>query len=377
MRDCPNFPVARATANGPAPTISRTLFNHISTEWKFTQKDQLSINLRAYEAFLASLPDRGEFTKMQIPFHPQTFRLEDWSECERFVQQLQVQSEDISKNIWIIKPTASSGGEGITVHQDTQLFLSDFESCKSKPDRGVQMQGPNRFCMTEKIAQRYIARPLLIHGRKFDVRSYFYIADVNDELVFYCDGYIRINAELYDTSLSDLSNSFKHLSNISIQKNHPQFKELADSMRLKFPQFQEYLTQHNLAPPNWVEDTFKPQLRLMMWFAFQSCKHALKAPTGVFSMVGADFIIDETLNIFLIEFSKSPAVYRSQVDVCPFSDRFRDMIAEIVNIQTEIYERKKSGETFSPGQIFHLSSIQTFEPCRPPNVTIPSFIPSR
>ena len=57
---------------------------------------------------------------------------------------------------------------------------------------------------------RYIANPLLVEGRKFDIRCYMLIANTVPYLVLYHEGYIRLSMYLYD---KDSDNLIAHLTN--------------------------------------------------------------------------------------------------------------------------------------------------------------------
>lgn len=57
---------------------------------------------------------------------------------------------------------------------------------------------------------RYIQNPLLLDGKKFDVRSYLLIACAAPCMVFFSHGYARLTLGLYDPDSSDLSG---HLTN--------------------------------------------------------------------------------------------------------------------------------------------------------------------
>ena len=100
-----------------------------------------------------------------------------------------------------------------------------------------------------------------------------------------------------------------------------------------------------------------------MWFALKSVFYRMNKSPGFFSMVGSDFIIDRDLNIYLIEFSKTPAVHKSRTG--DFTERFSDMIAEAVDIQLEINQRQQKGESFAPGNSFQLSTPSLWQSCRP------------
>lgn len=60
------------------------------------------------------------------------------------------------------------------------------------------------------MTPRYIQNPLLLEGRKFDVRSYLLIACTVPYMVFFGHGYARLTLSLYDPHSRDLSG---HLTN--------------------------------------------------------------------------------------------------------------------------------------------------------------------
>ena len=65
--------------------------------------------------------------------------------------------------MWIRKPILGQGGVGISLHSSEKDF-KNLTSCKTGPE-------------TDKvILQSYIEHPLLIKGRKFDIRVYMFIA---------------------------------------------------------------------------------------------------------------------------------------------------------------------------------------------------------
>jgi len=397
-----SFPYERVHDGG-------VITSHIPTEWELTKKDRLADNTQRYARYLHRTGKFGEFAKLTMPVHPETFRLKIWNDCEAFINVVKAHEESSAATssvaassssapspqntnsvngqlFWIVKPTKGAGGKGITIHADSQKFISDYERVKadlpkykthlrerSKQTRhdSAPRDDPTRFLLTGQIAQRYIARPLLIDGRKFDIRVYLYIADVQDELVFYNEGYARLNAVKYDSDFSDLSNRYAHLSNVSIQKKHPDFKSFSNDMRWKFSRLQAALTERNLAPSDYISTTLKETMKLQLWYAFKSASHRLTKGTGQFSLVGADFMIDENLHVWLIEFSKSPAVYRSPSGI--FWNRFGEMIAETCAMQCEIFDKKNAGHSFKDKSKFHLDSMLTYELCTPIHASAPKY----
>lgn len=64
--------------------------------------------------------------------------------------------------------------------------------------------------MNWSVFVRYIQNPLLLGGKKFDVRSYLLIACTAPFMVFFRHGYARLTCNMYDPRSSDLST---HLTN--------------------------------------------------------------------------------------------------------------------------------------------------------------------
>lgn len=106
---------------------------------------------------------------------------------------------------FIIKPEAQSQGKGI--------FLT----------RRVEDLDPNEHY----VAQRYIHRPLLIDGLKFDLRVYALVNGVNPLRVYvYKEGLARFATEEYTPPVgNNLENMYMHLTNYAINKNSYKFQQ--------------------------------------------------------------------------------------------------------------------------------------------------------
>ena len=108
-------------------------------------------------------------------------------------------------------------GKGIFLVRDLQQVTDRLESdqrrCKiaSRP--------------TARIAQRYITPPLLLGGRKFDIRVYLLVVAARQYVVLYADGYVRLSCASYNAASSDLT---VHLTNQYQQKKHPDYSSMRD-----------------------------------------------------------------------------------------------------------------------------------------------------
>ena len=105
---------------------------------------------------------------------------------------------------YIVKPEADSQGRGIFLTRD-----------------------PNDLKPTDQlVVQKYIAKPHLLDGFKYDLRIYVLLIGINPLRVYvYKDGLARLATEKYEKpNDKNMKNLFMHLTNFAINKNHENFE---------------------------------------------------------------------------------------------------------------------------------------------------------
>jgi tubulin polyglutamylase TTLL9 len=76
--------------------------------------------------------------------------------------------------------------------------------------------------MDAYVVQRYINNPLLVGGKKFDLRLYVLVTCYKPLTGYlYREGFARFTTQRYDSE--DLENSEVHLTNVAIQKHSTEY----------------------------------------------------------------------------------------------------------------------------------------------------------
>lgn len=100
-------------------------------------------------------------------------------------------------------------------------------------------ESPSR-CWLQQLNRRYLEKPLLLWGRKFDIRCWVVVTD-NFDVYMYRDGYLRTSSEPFSLNLSDdvEGNSMVHLTNYCMQKNSENLGRFEEGNTLSYDELQE------------------------------------------------------------------------------------------------------------------------------------------
>lgn len=110
--------------------------------------------------------------------------------------------------MWIMKPTSKSQGKGIFIINKLAQVKKWANSQLHKAQRDAY------------VISRYINDPLLIGGKKFDLRIYVLVTSYRPLKVYvYRHGFARFTTVNYSNDSHDIDNELVHLTNVAIQKH--------------------------------------------------------------------------------------------------------------------------------------------------------------
>lgn len=274
--------------------------NHFPGSFQIGRKDRLWRNL---------LKMQTRCGKKEFNFFPQSFILPQDIKLLRKAWE-----EGASHQKWIVKPPASARGIGIQViHKWSQL--------------------PKRRPL---LVQRYLHKPYLIDGRKFDLRIYVYVTCYDPLRVYlFKDGLVRFASCKYSSSMKSLSNKFVHLTNYSVNKKNTEYKSNLDETACQGHKWAlkalwNYLTQKGVnSEAIWekIKDIVIKTIIASEPYVNSLVKMYVRRPYCCHELFGFDIMLDENLKPWILEVNISPSLHsNSPLDVSIKGQMIRDLL---------------------------------------------------
>ncbi|NXW40595.1 TTLL4 polyglutamylase, partial [Nyctiprogne leucopyga] len=301
--------------------------NHFPGSFQIGRKDRLWRNLLKMQARCG---------KKEFNFFPQSFILPQDIKLLRKAWE-----EGASCQKWIVKPPASARGIGIQViHKWSQL--------------------PKRRPL---LVQRYLHKPYLIGGKKFDLRIYVYVTCYDPLRVYlFKDGLVRFASCKYSSSMKSLSNKFMHLTNYSVNKKNTEYKSNSDETACQGHKWAlkalwSYLTQKGVnSEAIWekIKDIVIKTIIASEPYVNSLVKMYVRRPYCCHELFGFDIMLDENLKPWILEVNISPSLHsNSPLDVSIKGQMIRDLLnlAGFVLPSTDSVASRsqtRSGSTCSP-----------------------------
>ena len=166
----------------------------------------------------------------------------------------------------------------------------------------------HKYRSTLIVVQKYIERPLLYYGRKFDIRIWVLLTH-DFKVYMFNEGHLKCCSVKYDLDACD---SFSHLTNYSFQKHNNNFGKYEKGNEVSFDDLQ-YNIQVNYNNKVDFKTEIIPKIKHIIKFVFQSVKTKINGLNRnyTFEIYGFDFMLDIDFNPFLIEVNLNPGLEES------------------------------------------------------------------
>jgi hypothetical protein len=148
------------------------------------------------------------------------------------------------------------------------------------------------------VIQKYIENPLLIDGRKFDIRVWSMI-DSKNQLYFFKEGYLRLSGYPFTLKKEDLGNSFVHLTNNAIQKNSDQYGRYEEGNQMSFQDFEAHLKSVG-SQLDFLD--IQRRIKEVVGMTYHATNQTInpKNRRNCFQLFGYDFMIDVDGKLWLL-----------------------------------------------------------------------------
>lgn len=293
--------------------------NHFVGMSSITRKNNLGRNL---------LRMRKQFPK-EYRFFPDTWILP--TDMSDFKQQF----TNVKKQTFIIKPDNGCQGKGIFLIRDVEKVPVDFSSTF--------------------VAQRYISKPLLLDGYKFDLRLYVLVSGCDPLRIFlHRKGLVRLASEQYvEPTKNNLSEVMVHLTNYAINKANPNFEEntnpddAEDGHKRSWEAVQEHLRKEGHDVDTLIleiEDLIVKTLIAVqpsLSHFYHSCQPEDVYNGMCFEILGFDVMLDQKLQPWLLEVNHAPSfATESELDHQVKHEVLQDSF-NLLDLNPEVRRQKK------------------------------------
>lgn len=283
----------------------------------------------------ATLTKLHNMAPLEYRFYPRTWLMRTQKELFRSV----LKSKGEKTSYFIMKPNSGCQGRGIVVTKDPFSTSRDLDNY---------------------IVQEYVRNPLLLEGKKFDLRVYVLLTSIREPSIFiFEDGLVRICTDAYEAPTeSNVKNACKHLTNYAVNKRNPNFVYNTDSTRQdignkrNFKFFNSWMeSQGHSSADFWskvgdiVTKTIlaaQPQLANV----YNSCFPIANEGYTCFEVLGFDILVDDKLKPWLLEVNHTPSFATDTPLDMDIKSRVLSEVWDIIDIQPADWERDMLREQY-------------------------------
>lgn len=263
-------------------------------------------------------------------------------ELRDVVQRVRDEIEALS-NDETVEGSTDEATNALDLLESSYQSAKDGDTTSREQNTSVTIKTRHEDVHNDYVIQTYICNELTWFGnRKFDLRMYWMVPSIDPLVVLYSDGYARIGNTVYDET--DFSDTRKHLTAMT---------KLADESKGSTDEYKELIRQHYERNSAELRQRFQgdpyQHVRNQMKEAIAETVAAFKDKTlgndkqnnftseNGFSLYGADFVLDNNLDVWYLEAQAGPALIEDyDFRVTLHSHLLRSTFALMQEIQDKI-----------------------------------------
>jgi len=250
------------------------------------------------------------------------------------------------ETVWVVKRPGGSQGDDTVVNPDMNALRKEWLVDPNAKESALECKlltdsNPN------KILQRYIRNPLLLKGKKMEIRTYWIIASLEPPIALYHDGTVRLTTSNYTDG--QWNDPLIHITNTKQQKlADPNYHKTESDRKWNLEQLADYLVEAGSIKnaKTWLDDTLRPQLKNIISIVASGAWPYLVAQKekagwdGRFEILGMDVILDTNLKLWLTEIQLGPGI---SLDPGVKAKMLPLMLEELANIGMEVDRDLRKG----------------------------------
>ncbi|AYU77616.1 tubulin tyrosine ligase, putative [Leishmania donovani] len=200
-------------------------------------------------------------------------------------------------------PGTASGGNGCSLASPTSPRFNATSAVTSQTPAGAGGSGGG--LLGSYIISRYISNPLLIGGKKFDLRLYVLVTSYKP-LVAYLheDGFARFCATRYAGSSLAQEDLGSHLTNVALQKGDEHYNT-SHGGKWSFQNLFLYV-QKGYGP--YTAEGMIKNIQFLIYHSLKAVEPVMFNDKHSYELYGYDILIDDHINPHLIEVNASPSM---------------------------------------------------------------------
>ncbi|CAL8089359.1 unnamed protein product [Calicophoron daubneyi] len=303
---------------------------HFRNHYELTRKNMMVKNLKRLRRKFEK--DFGKQEAQTVDFIPTTFELP--MEYHMFIEEFRKSPG----SVWIMKPVAKSQGKGIFLFRK----LKDIEAWKRVGMADHQACGDmlSRELPETYVVSKYIDKPYLVCGRKFDLRVYVLVTSFSPLKVWvYRDGFARFSNTRF--SLDSIDDHYVHLTNIAVQKTAPDY-DAEKGCKWSVCRLRRFL-QAKYGYEKVAELFHK--IDVIFIVSLLSVQKIIINDKHCFELYGYDILLDDKLKPWLLEVNASPSLTASSKEDYILKCNLLDDMLDVVDLECRLTgEERRVGD---------------------------------